>query len=63
MKWPLGNSGATYLKDVIDTVQTVQFTVTFSVQNIHSRPPRQPLRKLLDYSKTTKSITFDLSSG
>ena len=26
MKWPLRNSGATYLRDVTDTVQTVQYS-------------------------------------
>ena len=26
MKWPLRNGGATYLRDVIDTVQTVQYS-------------------------------------
>ena len=50
MKWSLGNSGA-----------------TDSLQCTYSRPPRQPPRKLLyvlliRYFKTTKPITFDLSS-
>ena len=34
MKWPLRNCGATYLRDVTDTVQTVLYntvTVTVSV--------------------------------
>ena len=26
MKWPLRNGGATYLRDVTDTVQTVQYS-------------------------------------
>ena len=26
MKWPLRNSGATYLRDVTDNVQTVQYS-------------------------------------
>ena len=33
MKWPLRNGGATYLRDVTDTVQTVHNTVTVSVHS------------------------------
>ena len=50
MNWPLGNCGATCLRDVTDTVQTVQYSDSmYSVQYVYIQlPPRQPPRKLLD---------------
>ena len=64
MKWSLENSGAANLRDITDTVQTVQYSDSQCTCTVY---PRQPPRKLLDlflikYFKTTKPITFDLSS-
>ena len=44
MKWPLGNSGATYLRYVTDTVQTVQYSDSQCTVQVYTKlPPRQPL--------------------
>ena len=55
MKWPLGTSGATYLRYVTDTVHTEQYSdsqCTVQVYRfMHSCPEAAP----------DKPITFDLS--
>ena len=43
MKWPLGNGGASYLNDVTDTVQTVQYSDSQCTVHMYTQlPPRQP---------------------
>ena len=47
MKWPHG--GATYEKDVTDTVQTAQHSDSQCTVHVYTQlPPRQPMRKLLN---------------
>ena len=36
-KWPLRNGGATYLREVTDTVQTVQYSDSQCIQYWHKR--------------------------
>ena len=51
MKWPLENGGATYIRDVTDTVQTVQYSDSQCTVHLYTQPPlRQPPRKLLGFS-------------
>ena len=48
MKWPLVNGGATYLRNVTDTVETVQYSDSQCTVHVYTQLPlRQPLRKLL----------------
>ena len=43
IKWPLGNSGTTYLRYVTDTVQTVQYSDSQCAVQVYTQlPPRQP---------------------
>ena len=53
MKWPLGNCGTTYLKDVTDTVQTVQYSDSQCTVHVYTAA--------LEIFTTTQLITFDLS--
>ena len=41
MKWPLRNCGATYLRDVTDTVQTVQYSDSQCTQQQYWHEPRR----------------------
>ena len=57
MKWPLGNCGATCLRDVTDTVQTVQYSDSQCTVHVYTAAP-ETAPKIFT---TTKPITFDLS--
>ena len=43
MKWPLGNSGATYLKYVTDTVHTVQYSDSQCTVQVYTQIPLRQL--------------------
>ena len=55
MKWPLGNGGASYLNDVTDTVQTVQYSDSQCTVHIctHIRPQDKALQMLGRKTKVT----------
>ena len=50
MKWPHGNSGATYLRYVIDTVQTLQYSDSQCVHSkgVHTAVPETAPNKPID---------------
>ena len=52
MKWPLGNSGGTYLRYVTDTVQTLQYSNSQCSTGVRTAAPK---------TAPDKPITFDLS--
>ena len=55
MKWPLGNGGASYLNDVTDTVQTVQYSDSQCTVHIctHIRPQDKAQQMLGRKTKVT----------
>ena len=62
MKWPIGNDGATYLRDVTDTVQTVEYNDSQCTVHVYTHlPPRKVLDLFLARYETTKQSTFNLS--
>ena len=64
MKWPLGNCGATCLRGVTDTVQTVQYTdsqCTVYVYTVYTAAPETG-PKIFTTTKPITFVTFDLSS-
>ena len=53
MKWPLRNCGATYLRDVTDTVQTVQYSDSQCTVYTATILTREVACRALLYSTTT----------
>ena len=59
MKWSLGNSGATYLRDIADTLKTVQFGDSQCTVNVYTQPGlRQPPRNILDLFLIRFTLVF-----
>ena len=60
MKWPHGNSGATYLRYVIDTVQTVQYSDSQCTVKVYTQlPPKQPpASQLIEFVESVEFTEF-----
>ena len=58
MKWTLENCGATYLRDITDTVWTVQYSDSQCKVQVYTTAAPETAPKIFT---TTKLITFDLS--
>ena len=61
MKWPHGNSGTTYLRYVIDTVQTLQYSDSQCTVKVYTQlsPKQPPTSQLIELREFVEVIEFN----